>query len=75
MEALTPIQRIAVITIGLVLTIAVAMLVLPWISEQIDERLELSNETTSPGPTDTPAIEPTPTRTAAWFTWPSVLIA
>ena len=36
MEALTPIQRIAVIAIGLALTLIVAALALPWISKQID---------------------------------------
>ena len=75
MEALTPFQRIAVIAIGLVLTIALATLVLPWISKQLEDRLELSQETTLPEPTDAPAIEPTPTRTAAWRTWPFPLNA
>ena len=39
METLTPVQRVAVIAIGLALTALVALLLLPWVWKQIDERL------------------------------------
>ena len=39
MENLTPVQRVAVIAIGLALTLLVAMLVLPWVWKQISEWL------------------------------------
>ena len=42
MEALTPVQRVAVIAIGLVLTLIVVMLVLPWISDKIADWLPFS---------------------------------
>jgi hypothetical protein len=52
METLAPIQRIAVIAIGLVLTAIAALVVLPWASSQIEARLP---------PTGTP-LPPTATR-------------
>jgi hypothetical protein len=39
LETLTPVQRVAVIAIGLALTLLVAMLVLPWAWKQISEWL------------------------------------
>ena len=39
MENLTPVQRVAVIAIGLALTLLVMMLVLPWAWKQISEWL------------------------------------
>ena len=44
MENLTPVQRVAVIAIGLALTLLVAMLVLPWVWEQISEWLPATEE-------------------------------
>jgi hypothetical protein len=38
METLTPFQRVLVIAIGLILTALIAALVLPWLSQQIQER-------------------------------------
>jgi len=60
MEALTPVQRVAVIAIGLALTALLAVLVLPWLSKQISERLPLSTPTTQP---DTVTVEPSATET------------
>ena len=42
MENLTPVQRVAVIAIGLALTLLVAMLVLPWVWKQISEWLPVT---------------------------------
>lgn len=39
METLTPVQRIAVIAIGLALTLLLAMLLLPWAWKQLSELL------------------------------------
>ena len=39
METLTPVQRVAVIAIGLALTLLVAMFLLPWAWKQISELL------------------------------------
>ena len=39
METLTPVQRVAVIAIGLALTLLVAMFLLPWAWKQISEWL------------------------------------
>lgn len=39
METLTPVQRVAVIAIGLALTLLVAMFFLPWAWKQISEWL------------------------------------
>jgi hypothetical protein len=44
MEALTPVQRVAVIAIGLVLTLIVVMLVLSWISDKIADWLPFLRE-------------------------------
>jgi hypothetical protein len=39
LETLTPVQRVAVIAIGLALTLLIAMLLLPWAWKQITELL------------------------------------
>lgn len=44
MENLTPVQRVAVIAIGLALTLLVVMLVLPWAWKQISEWLPATEE-------------------------------
>jgi hypothetical protein len=54
METLTPAQRVLVTIIVLALTIIVAAWVLPWLSDQIDARLNVT-------PTPAPAGLPTPT--------------
>ena len=51
METLTPAERVLVIAIGLILTAAVALVVLPWLSRQITERLP---HTPTPLPTAAP---------------------
>ena len=48
METLTPVQRVAVIAIGLALTLLVAMFLLPWAWKQISEWLP-ATETRSVG--------------------------
>ena len=78
METLTPVQRVAVITIGLTLTAVVVVLVLPWVGEQIVNLLPatatpvLATATSSPTmtstpayPTGTPTPRLTPTSTAS----------
>jgi hypothetical protein len=42
LEKLTPVQRVAVIAIGLALTLLVAMFVLPWAWKQVSELLPLA---------------------------------
>lgn len=58
MENLRPIQRIAVIAICLAMTAVLALLLLPWVSEQIESRLEdmtdSSEQATESTPTPTP---------------------
>ncbi len=57
MENLRPIQRIAVIAICLAVTAVLALLLLPWVSEQLESRLEDmmdSNEPAASTPTPTP---------------------
>lgn len=53
METLTPVQRIAVIAIGLALTLLVAMLLVPWAWRQISEWLPVA-ATRSIGPAPAP---------------------
>jgi hypothetical protein len=48
LETLTPVQRVAVIAIGLALTLLVAMFLLPWAWKQISEWLP-ATETRSVG--------------------------
>jgi hypothetical protein len=57
MENLRPIQRIAVIAICLAMTAVLALLLIPWVSEQLESRLE--DRSGSPEP----ATESTPTPT------------
>ena len=45
LENLTPVQRVAVIAIGLALTLLVAMLLLPWAWKQISEWLPATRST------------------------------
>lgn len=60
METLTPLQRVAVIIIGLVLTALIAFVLLPWLSKQIESRLTptstLLPSTLTGAPTPTPAV-------------------
>ena len=71
METLTPIQRIAVITIGLTLTAFIAVFVFPWAGEQIAARMPPAATpppaTHTPLPTAAPAEQaaPSPTPTVA----------
>jgi hypothetical protein len=61
MENLTPIQRIAVIVIGLALTAIIAALLLPWMNKQIQDRLPPTSTPLPPTPTKRPAsTTPTP---------------
>jgi hypothetical protein len=48
LETLTPVQRVAVIAIGLALTALVALLILPWVWKQIAEWLPMTDAS---GPT------------------------
>ena len=57
MENLRPIQRIAVIAICLAMTAVLALLLLPWVSEQLASRLENMPDLPEPAestPTSTP---------------------
>ena len=56
METLTPVQRVAVIAIGLALTAFVALLILPWVWKQIVEWLPIADTAVpaTPLPTATP---------------------
>ena len=71
METLTPAQRVIVIAIGLALTAVIAIAVLPWLNQQITERLPhtptpLPTATpTRAQPTRTPTLQPTATPTQA----------
>ena len=61
METLTPVQRVAVIVIGLALTAIIAALLLPWMSKQIQDRLSPTSTPLPPTPTKRPAsTTPTP---------------
>ena len=42
MEKLTPVQRVAVIAIGLALTLLVAMFFVPWAWKQVSELVPLA---------------------------------
>ena len=60
METLTPVQRIAVIAIGLALTLLVAMLLVPWAWRQISEWLPVAaTRIIGPAPAPLP-FEPVP---------------
>jgi len=71
METLTPAQRVIVIAIGLALTALIAMVLLPWLNQEINERLPdtptpLPTSTpTRPQPTKAPTLRPTTTPTRA----------
>jgi hypothetical protein len=56
LETLTPVQRVAVIAIGLALTAFVALLILPWVWKQIVEWLPITDTAVpaTPLPTATP---------------------
>ena len=56
METLTPVQRVAVIAIGLALTAFVALLILPWFWKQIAGWLPIGDTAVpaTPPPTATP---------------------
>lgn len=72
MENLTPVQRIATIAIGLVLTIAIAIWVLPWVGRQIAAQIPPTK--TPVPPTKTPAPTATPTQTPGPTPTPTVAI-
>ena len=55
MEALTPLQRIAVVAIGLALTLLVAALALPWINKRIEDSLPSTGTPVPWAPTRPPA--------------------
>ena len=55
METLTPVQRVAVITICLALTVLIAMLLVPWVWTQIVERFPIT-ATSTPSATFLPAF-------------------
>jgi hypothetical protein len=57
LETLTPVQRVAVIAIGLALTLLVAMFLLPWAWKQLTELLPAtSTATRSAGAVLLPAV-------------------
>jgi hypothetical protein len=56
METLTPAQRILVTIIVLALTVIVAAWVLPWLSDQLDARLNVTP--TPAAPPDLPTATP-----------------
>jgi tetratricopeptide (TPR) repeat protein len=64
METLTPVQRVAVVTIGLTMTAIIAVIVLPWASKQIEARLPPTSTplpataTSPPIPTRSPTATP-----------------
>jgi len=60
MENLRPIQRIAVIAICLAMTAVLALLLVPWVSEQLESRLEDLPDLPKPA-------EATPTPTSVSF--------
>jgi hypothetical protein len=55
LETLTPIQRIAVIAICLALTALIAMLLAPWVWNQVSERL-IATSTPTPGTSFLPSL-------------------
>ena len=60
METLTPVQRVAVIAIGLALTLLVAMFLLPWAWKQISEWLPATDSLGSvPAPLSIEFVLPT----------------
>ncbi|MBN1933624.1 MAG: tetratricopeptide repeat protein [Anaerolineae bacterium] len=63
MENLTPAQRIATIAIGLVLTVAFAIFVLPWAGDKIESMIPPTKTPLPATPTATPTHTPTPTLT------------
>lgn len=67
METLTPVQRVITVAIGLFLTIAVVVFVLPWAGQQIAARLPPTKTplpaTATPLPTATATHTPTPAPT------------
>lgn len=63
MENLTPAQRIATITIGLVLTVAFAIVVLPWAGDKIESMIPPTKTPLPATPTSTPTQTPLPTQT------------
>ncbi len=63
MENLTPAQRIFTIAIGLALTVAFAIVVLPWAGNQVASMIPPTKTPLPPTPTSTPTPTPTPTST------------
>lgn len=72
METLTPVQRVATIAIGLVLTAMIAIWVLPWAGDQIAVRLPPTK--TPVPPTLTPTVTATPTQTPGPTPTPTVAL-
>ena len=68
METLTPVQRVAVIAIGLALTALVALLILPWVWDQIVEWLPSTDTAipATPPPTATPEQVSLSGRSTGW---------